>query len=74
MTAPIVFLDTETTGTTSVDQIWELAAVRRDPDGTETELVARPASAPAPLYTPSLAVDSGPAREGAPNPLPRKES
>ncbi len=38
MTAPLVFLDTETTGLTLDDDIWELAGIRRDPDGTETEL------------------------------------
>lgn len=37
-TAPIVFLDTETTGLHPLhDQVWEIAAVRRDPDGSETE-------------------------------------
>lgn len=38
---PIVFLDVETTGLGREDQIWEIAAVRRDVDGsvvTETEL------------------------------------
>jgi hypothetical protein len=34
----LVFLDTETTGLSSDDDIWEFAAVRREPDGTETEL------------------------------------
>lgn len=38
MTAPLVFLDTETTGLTLNDDIWEIAAIRREPDGTETEL------------------------------------
>ena len=38
MPAPIVFLDTETTGTGPDDQPWEIAAIRRDPDGAETEL------------------------------------
>jgi hypothetical protein len=37
MTAPIVFLDTETFGLDVADPVWEVAAVRRDPDGTETE-------------------------------------
>ena len=37
MPAPIVFLDTETCGLDVTDPIWEVAAVRRDPDGTETE-------------------------------------
>lgn len=34
----IVFLDTETLGTEIDAPIWELAAVRRKPDGTETPL------------------------------------
>jgi hypothetical protein len=38
MTAPLVFLDTETTGLSLDDDIWEFAAIRREPDGTETEL------------------------------------
>ncbi len=38
MNAPIVFLDTETTGLEHDDELWEIAAIRRDPDGTETEL------------------------------------
>lgn len=38
MTAPIVFMDTETTGLSLDDDIWEFAAVSRDSDGTETEL------------------------------------
>ncbi len=38
MTPAIVFLDTETTGTGPDDQPWEVAAIRRDPDGAETEL------------------------------------
>mgnify|MGYP000709262216 CR=1 FL=1 len=33
MTAPIVFLDTETTGLGEDDEVWEIAAVRRDPGG-----------------------------------------
>jgi DNA polymerase III epsilon subunit-like protein len=37
MTSPIVFLDTETTGLSLDDDIWEFAAIRREPDGTETE-------------------------------------
>lgn len=32
----IVFLDTETTGLTLHDEIWEFAAIAREPDGTET--------------------------------------
>ena len=35
MTA-IVFLDTETLGLDITDPIWEVAAIRREPDGTET--------------------------------------
>jgi hypothetical protein len=39
MTAPIVVGDCETTGLHSVDDdIWEFAGIRREPDGTETEL------------------------------------
>lgn len=37
MNAPLVFMDTETTGLSLDDDIWEFAAIRRDPDGTETE-------------------------------------
>jgi hypothetical protein len=37
MTA-IVFLDTETTGLSIEDDIWEFAAVRREDDGSEAEL------------------------------------
>ena len=33
---PIVFLDTETLGLGINDPIWEIAAIRREPDGTET--------------------------------------
>jgi hypothetical protein len=36
MNAPLVFMDTETTGLALTDDIWEFAAIRRDPDGTET--------------------------------------
>jgi hypothetical protein len=36
-TAPIVFLDTETTGLDPDAHIWEVAAIRRDPDGAMTE-------------------------------------
>ena len=36
MTTPIVFMDTETTGLSLDDDIWEFAAIRREPDGTET--------------------------------------
>lgn len=38
MNAPIVFMDTETTGLELDDHIWEFAAIRRDPDGSESEL------------------------------------
>lgn len=34
----LVFLDTETTGLSLEDDIWEIAAVRREEDGSETEL------------------------------------
>lgn len=34
----LIFMDTETTGLSLADDIWEFAAIRRDPDGTETEL------------------------------------
>lgn len=34
----VVFLDTETTGLSMADDIWEIAAIRRAEDGTETEL------------------------------------
>lgn len=37
MTA-IVFMDTETTGLALSDDIWEFAAIRREEDGTESEL------------------------------------
>jgi DNA polymerase III epsilon subunit-like protein len=38
MTAPIVFLDTETTGLHPLnDQVWEIAAIRREPDGQESQ-------------------------------------
>ncbi len=36
MSAPLVFMDTETTGLSLTDDIWEFAAIRREPDGTET--------------------------------------
>lgn len=37
-TAPIVVLDTETTGLDrAMDEIWEFAAIRRNPDGFETQ-------------------------------------
>lgn len=35
MNGPIVFLDTETTGLSLDDDIWEFAAIRREEDGTE---------------------------------------
>lgn len=34
----LVFMDTETTGLSLTDDIWEFAAVRRNEDGTESEL------------------------------------
>ena len=34
MPAPIVFLDTETTGLSLTDHIWEFAAIRREGDGS----------------------------------------
>ena len=37
MSAPLVFMDTETTGLALTDDIWEFAAIRREPDGVETE-------------------------------------
>lgn len=37
MTSPLVFIDTETTGLSLADDIWEFAAIRRETDGTETE-------------------------------------
>lgn len=36
MKRPIVFLDTETVGLDIDDPIWEIAAIRREVDGTET--------------------------------------
>ena len=33
MTSPIVFLDTETTGLSLADDVWEFAAIRREGDG-----------------------------------------
>lgn len=38
MSAPLIFMDTETTGLALNDDIWEFAAIRREVDGTETEL------------------------------------
>ncbi|GAB6937092.1 hypothetical protein ACQP60_18875 [Isoptericola variabilis] len=38
MTAPLVFLDTETTGLALDDDIWEFAAIRRNPRGDDYEL------------------------------------
>lgn len=35
MTPAVVFLDTETTGLSLDDDIWEFAAIRREPDGQE---------------------------------------
>jgi hypothetical protein len=37
MNSPIVFLDTEATGLRLDDHAWDVAAIRREPDGTETE-------------------------------------
>lgn len=37
MAAPLVFMDTETTGLSLDDDIWEFAAIRREPDGSERE-------------------------------------
>ena len=34
--SPIVFLDTETTGLSLDDDVWEFAAIRREDDGRET--------------------------------------
>lgn len=34
----VVFLDTETTGLLPVDEVWEVSALRRHPDGTEVSL------------------------------------
>lgn len=38
MSAPIIFMDTETTGLEHDADIWEFGAIRREVDGTETEL------------------------------------
>lgn len=38
MSAPLVFLDTETTGLGADDEIWEVGAYRRDPDGSARAL------------------------------------
>ena len=38
MTAPLVFLDTETTGLALTDDIWEFAGIRREPDGSDETL------------------------------------
>lgn len=38
MIAPLVFMDTETTGLSLDDDIWEFAGIRRHPDGREIEL------------------------------------
>lgn len=38
MPAPIVFLDTETTGLRAKAQVWEIAAIRREADGSEAAL------------------------------------
>jgi hypothetical protein len=34
----LVFMDTETTGLSLTDDIWEFAGIRREEDGTQTEL------------------------------------
>jgi hypothetical protein len=34
MIAPLVFMDTETTGLSLDDDVWEFAAIRREPDGS----------------------------------------
>lgn len=39
MTAPLCFIDTETTGVHPGRRPWEIAMIRREPDGTETEKV-----------------------------------
>lgn len=36
MSAPLIFLDSETTGLTYDDEIWDLALIRRDTSGVET--------------------------------------
>ena len=38
MSAPLVFMDTETTGLSLADDIWEFAGIRREPDGSEVRL------------------------------------
>lgn len=38
MSAPLIFLDVETTGLDPDDEVWEFAAIRREPDGSETTL------------------------------------
>jgi hypothetical protein len=35
MTAPLLFIDTETTGLTADDEIWEVSLIRREPGGLE---------------------------------------
>lgn len=40
ITIPLCFLDTETDGLHDDRQVWEVAAVRRDPDGTVLDLAA----------------------------------
>lgn len=49
MSAPLIFLDTETLGLGLDDPIWEIGLIRREPDGTETEhqfLLADPEGMP----------------------------
>ncbi len=41
MTPPIVFVDTETTGLGPAARPWEIAMIRRDPDGSVREYVAQ---------------------------------
>lgn len=36
-TSPLIFLDTETTGLSLTDDIWEIAAIRREDDGEDVE-------------------------------------
>lgn len=40
-TRPIVFVDTETTGLSSTARAWEIAVIRREPDGTQREYVGQ---------------------------------
>ncbi|WP_280371069.1 hypothetical protein [Nocardia wallacei] len=38
MTAPLVFIDTETTGLHADRRPWDIGMIRRDPDGTQREI------------------------------------